>query len=285
MSLVYQSRVGFIPLVIAAIGGSVVLHAAVPTLVTSQLVHEEEQQEIVRQETGIQGAIMFDLSDEIAAPSDTSEDSAEVAEAEEAPTVTDSPHSLDPAQAAEQPLLQQVPYDIKDDSLKFDVAAPETEEETEKKATEIAEEFQEEKTEVQASVGAEQTDASDASVSGVDADQNADSAQAASEGLSAEQLEEISDWQKSIVIRIAKAKTYPQSARKDGIEGEVRVAFEIDRYGRVLTREIEKSSGYPALDEAALKVLDEIGKMPTPPNHLEGETFAMVIPFNFRIKK
>lgn len=283
MSLVYTTRAGFIPLTIAALGASAALHAVIPNVISDQFIYEPV--EIVRQETGIQGAIMFDLSDVIAAPSDATDDSAEVAEAEEAPTVTDSPHSVDPAQASEQPVLQQVPYEIKDDSLKFDIAAPETEEETERKATEIAEEFQEEKADVQASAGAEQADASDAAVSGVDAEQNADRAQAASEGLSAEQLEEITDWQKSIVLRIAHAKTYPQSARRQGIEGEVRIAFEIDRYGGIIQREIETSSGYPVLDEAALKVLDEIGKMPTPPNHLDGETFTMVIPFNFRIKR
>lgn len=283
MSLVYQSRAGFIPLTLAALGASVALHAVLPGLIADGLT--EAPVEITRQDTGVQGAILFDLSDVIAAPSDATEDSAEVAEAEEAPTVTDSPHQINPAQASEQPLLQQVPYEIEDDSLKFDVAAPETEEETDRKATEIAEEFQEEKTEVQSSAGAEQTDASDAAVSGVEADQNADRAQAESEGLSAEQLEEISDWQKSIVIQIAKAKTYPASARKQGIEGEVRVAFEIDRYGKIISREIETSSGYPQLDEAALTVLDEIGKMPTPPAYLDGESFALVIPFNFRIKK
>lgn len=283
MSLVYQSRAGFVPLTIAALGASAALHAVIPGIISERLAFEPT--EIVRQETGIRGAILFDLADVIAAPSQAGEDSREVAQTEDAPTVTDSPHAIDPAQASEQPILQQVPYEIDDDSLKFEIAAPENEEETDRKATEIAEKFQEQETDVQTSVGAEQADASDASASGIDADQSADRAQAASEGLSAEQLAEISDWQKSIVLRIAKAKTYPAGARKKGIEGEVRVAFEIDRYGKIIHRQIETSSGYPVLDQAALSVLDEIGKMPTPPNSLDGETFAMVIPFNFRIKR
>lgn len=283
MSLVYQGRSGFVPLVCLALGASTALHATAPGLISDQL--NTDPLEIVRQDTGVQGAILFDLSDVIAAPSDATTDSVEVAEAEEAPTITESPHSVDPAQASEQPILQQVPYDIQDDSLKFDIAAPETEEETQRKATEIAEELREEEAEVQTMVGAEKAEASNAAISGVDADQNSDKAQAQSEGLTAEQLAEVSDWQKSIVIRIAKAKTYPKHARSKGIEGEVRVAFEIDRYGKIISRTIDTSSGYPVLDEAALKVLDEIGKMPTPPGYLDGESFAMVIPFNFRIKR
>lgn len=283
MSLVYQTRTGFAPLKVLAVGASGVMHMVLPTLISDQI--GARPPEIVRRETGVQGAILFDLSDTVAAPSDVGRDSAEVAEAQAAPTVTDSPHAVDPAQASQQPILQQVPYQIQDDSLKFDIAAPETDEETDRKATEIAEAFQEEKAEVESSVGAAEAEASEADTSGIDADQSSDRAQAKSEGLTAEQLLEVTSWQKSIVIRIAKAKTYPRNARKNGVEGQVRVAFEIDQYGRIISREVETSSGHPTLDEAALKTLDEIGKMPTPPEYLEGETFAMVIPFNFRIKR
>lgn len=283
MSLVYQGRSGFVPLVVIFMGGSGLLHAAGPFLFQGHA--PAPLPEITRQEASIQGAIMFDLSDVIAAPADATEDAAEVAESQEAPTITDSPDVVDPAKAAEQPILQQVPYEVSDDSLKFDVAAPETEAETEEKATELAEEFQEEHTEQETSVAAEAADASNAAVSGVDADQSADRATAESEGLSAEQLMEVSEWQKSIVLRIAKAKTYPSSARKNQIEGEVRIAFEIDKYGTIIHREVETSSGYAVLDEAALKVMDEIGKMPTPPGYLEEETFTLVVPFKFSIKR
>ncbi|MCI0436653.1 MAG: energy transducer TonB [Gemmatimonadetes bacterium] len=51
-------------------------------------------------------------------------------------------------------------------------------------------------------------------------------------------------------------RTYPPLLRDAGIGGEVIMWFFIDEAGRVLKTELNKSSGYPALDEAAGKVAD-----------------------------
>ena len=51
---------------------------------------------------------------------------------------------LEAAKAAEQPILSQIPYDVEDESLKFGVAAPEPEAETEEVAEEIAAEYKSE---------------------------------------------------------------------------------------------------------------------------------------------
>ena len=88
-----------------------------------------------------------------------------------------------------------------------------------------------------------------------------------------------------MVLRIAKAKKYPSQARKKGIEGEVRVRFTIDRYGAILAREIQQSSGNRVLDQAALSVFDQLEKLPTPPQHLSGDEFTLMIPLNYSIKK
>ncbi len=284
MSLVYRSRQGFVPLVALAIGGSVALHAWGPAMIVQRF----ERPEMVPQpqdDLGIQGAIMFDLSDVIAAPSEISEDSIAVTESVAAPTVTESPEYDDPAKATDAPMLQQIPYAVEDDSLKFAVAAPETETETDAAATDLAQEYDEEMVDKPSSAGADDVAETIAAQSGVASDATADQVQAEDEGISAEQMAEVTEWQKSIVLRIAHAKTYPSEARRDGIEGEVRVAFEMDRYGEIISRRIETSSGHEILDNAALQVLDEIGKMPTPPNHLGGDTFAILIPFNFAIKR
>lgn len=284
MSLVYTSRQGFMPLVALAIGGSLALHVLGPTTLAHHFA-PPEQAEPQQEDLGIRGAIMFDLSDVIAAPNETAENSVAVTESVAAPTITDSPEVVDPAKARETPILQQTPYDVEDDSLKFAVAAPETEAETELDATRLAEEFVEEQIEKPTSAGADDREETLASQAGVASDQTADQVQAESEGITAAQIAEITEWQKSIVLRIAHAKTYPSEARVNGIEGEVRVAFAMDRYGEIISRRIETSSGYAILDAAALRVFDEIGKMPTPPNHLSGERFEMLIPFSFAFKR
>ena len=188
-------------------------------------------------------AIMFDLSDIIAAPSEAGEDSTAVEEAVEAPTVTESPEAVHAARAADEPILNQTPYEVQDEELKFGIATPEPEQETEEIAEEVAQEFEEEQIDQASQTGAVEAEASEASVSGVDAEAQAETAQAESEGLTAEQMVEITEWQKAVVLRIAKAKAYPQAARKKGLEGEVRVKFTIDRYGAVTAREV--GSGTP----------------------------------------
>ncbi|MFT6426534.1 MAG: protein TonB [Celeribacter sp.] len=281
MSLAYRASSSLWPVVSVTLGLSVAAHVAAPVLLQAQTLHEVA--EIPREDIGIQGAIMFDLSDLIAAPSAAGEDSVAAAEAVDAPTVTESPEAVDPAKSADEPLLNQTPYEVKDDTLKFGIATPDSENDIETTATETASEFIEEQVDQASSLGATAAEASQASVSGIDAEAKADTAQASSEGLSADQMQEVSEWQKAVVLRIAKAKTYPSQARKQGRTGEVRVTFTIDRYGVIIARDVAQSSGWDVLDQAALKVFDDLEKLPTPPNHLHGDSFTLVIPLNYRI--
>ena len=283
MSLAYRGAAGLLPMVVAGVAVSLAVHVALPASLLARA--PEPEPEVRREDTGVQGAIMFDLSDIIAAPSDAGEDSTAVEEAVEAPTVTESPEAVHAARAADEPILNQTPYEVQDEELKFGIATPEPEQETEEIAEEVAQEFEEEQIDQASQTGAVEAEASEASVSGVDAEAQAETAQAESEGLTAEQMAEITEWQKAVVLRIAKAKAYPQAAGKKGLEGEVRVKFTIDRYGAVTAREVEQSSGAAVLDEAALEVFDKLDRLPTPPNHLTGDSFTLVIPLNYTIRK
>jgi TonB family protein len=55
-------------------------------------------------------------------------------------------------------------------------------------------------------------------------------------------------------LRSALERAYPNLLREAGIGGTVRLLVRIDTHGRVLEAKIERSSGYRALDDAALKV-------------------------------
>lgn len=284
MSLTYKTgtRVGAGALLAGlAVTFSALLHVALPVQVLARASQTEPP---ARTEAGATGAILFDLSDIIAAPSDAGEDSAEVARSIEAPTVTESAEMVEQAKAAEEPVLQQIPYAVDDDELKFGIASPEPAEDTEEAARETATEFDEDQIEAETQMGAETREATNASVSGIMAEEIQDTAKAQDEGLTAEDMAQITAWQKDIVVRISKAKRYPPQARKKGITGEAVVRFTIDRYGKVLAREIEKSSGAPVLDQAALKVFDEIGKLPTAPNHLAGAEFTLMVPLRYSFK-
>lgn len=282
MSLTYTSRSAMPFFWCAGLAFSAVLHIGLPTQILSSPVADVEATE--PQPDGITGAIMFDLSDIIAAPPALQEDNIAQEEAVKAPTVTESPEAVEAAKAAEQPLLAQIPYDVEDESLKFGVAAPEPEAETEEVAEEVATEHKPEQIEAESQVGAEDRQAAQQSISGVEAETQAETAKAESEGLTAEQTEEIREWQKSIVLLISGAKTYPTKARRDRIEGEVHVKFTLDRYGALLSTEVVKSSGSTVLDGAAIQTVEQLGKMPTPPNYLSGTEFTLIIPLRYSFK-
>lgn len=282
MSLVYRAQSSAWPFWLAAALASGGAHVVLPAVLLAGQTSPAAQTQV---QTGVQGAILFDLSDIIAAPSTAGEDSAEAAAAEDAPTVTESPEAVDPAKAADEPILNQTPYDVADDDLKFGVASPDPAEDTPDIAEETAVEYEEEQVDQPSALGSVAADASQASVSGVDAAAQSDTAQASSEGLTADQMAEITEWQKAVVLRIAKAKTYPLQARRTGAQGEVRVRFTIDRYGNVIARAVDQTSGHALLDQAALAVFDKLGKLPTPPHHLTGEQFTLVIPLNYLIRK
>ena len=283
MSLMYRGGLAALPIVIGTCALSAVAHVGLPIMfLRSEPV---QTQDATPEETGIQGAIMFDLSDIIAAPSDGAMDAIAQQAAEDTATVTESPEVVEVAQAADEPILNQTPYDVDDDSLKFGVAAPEPAQETADRATDVAQEFDEEKVDQETQVGSTAAEESQASVSGVDADAQADTAQASSEGLTAEQLAEISQWQQDIVLTIAKAKSYPDSARNNSTEGEVVVTFTVDRYGAIVARDVSETSGSDVLDRAAIAIFDGLEKLPTPPNHLVGDEFTLSIPINYTIKR
>jgi protein TonB len=281
MSLVYQRGTSRVWFWACAAVVSVGFHGGLSYLVLQDQPVEVAEQQV---DAGITGAIMFDLSDLIAAPADMAEDSAEAVESAEAPTITESPEVVDPAKAADEPILSQIPYAVEDDSLKFGVASPDPVEETEDLADEIATKYEPEDVDQASTTGAQESDAADASVAAVATEETSDISKATGEGLTAEEKEAVREWQRDIVLRISKVRKYPPLARKQRIEGEVRVRFTLDQYGTILSSQIETSSGSPVLDEAALAVFDEIGKLPIPPRYLQGESFTLLAPIRYSFR-
>ena len=281
MSLVYRRGTSGVWFWACAAIVSVGLHVGLPYVALQDQPDEVAENRV---DAGITGAIMFDLSDLIAAPADMAEDSAASVESAEAPTITESPEVVDPARAADEPILSQIPYKVEDESLKFGVASPEPAEETEDLAHELATEYKPEDIDQASTNGAQESDAADASVAAVATEETSDTSKATGEGLTAEEKKAVREWQRDIVLRISKVRKYPALARKERTEGEVRVRFTLDQYGTILSFEVETSSGSPVLDEAALAVFEEIGKLPTPPSYLKGDRFILLAPIRYSFR-
>lgn len=104
-------------------------------------------------------------------------------------------------------------------------------------------------------------------------------------GLSdAEATAQIADWQKSVVLALAAAKTYPDAARAARAEGKVILSFTLDRSGRVIARSVLQGSGHAALDAAALALIDGLPAFDPPPAVMGAGPFPLQVPIAYSFR-
>ena len=85
-------------------------------------------------------------------------------------------------------------------------------------------------------------------------------------------------------VEQALAREYPNALRDAGIGGTVLVTFSIDEEGTILSRAIGTSSGYPRLDEAALRVADIMTFSPAM-NRDVAVPVRITMPVHFRVRE
>src|SRR5947207_5478872 len=89
-------------------------------------------------------------------------------------------------------------------------------------------------------------------------------------------------WQKELVAHLDKHKRYPKERQQKS--AEIQVRFTLDRLGHVLATDIEKGSGDPAFDEAALAMVRRSDPVPVPPPLIADEGLTFTLPVIFRVK-
>ncbi len=72
----------------------------------------------------------------------------------------------------------------------------------------------------------------------------------------------VTDLLRVIRQKIEHAKVYPETARREGIQGTVEVRFRIAGDGSVETIEVVRSSGHPLLDETSAQTVRRAGPYP-----------------------
>ena len=89
-------------------------------------------------------------------------------------------------------------------------------------------------------------------------------------------------WQKALLALFDKNKRYPENRPHQNID--VKVRFQIDRLGHLVSSAISQSSGDAAFDEAALAMLKRADPFPSPPRAIadapEGLDFDFVVNFH-----
>jgi protein TonB len=91
-------------------------------------------------------------------------------------------------------------------------------------------------------------------------------------------------WESELVAHIERFKRYPTEARARGQQGLARVAFTIDRDGRVRASHILQTSGSPELDQESLAMLTRAQPMPKPPSQVQSSELSFVVPVRFNIR-
>ena len=80
-----------------------------------------------------------------------------------------------------------------------------------------------------------------------------------------------------------RAWVYPQQALMHKLEGTTEIRLELLAGGRFAAAQIEKSSGHPTLDDAALKIITNAANAAPVPNSLLGEPVSILLPVLFSI--
>lgn len=91
------------------------------------------------------------------------------------------------------------------------------------------------------------------------------------------------EWQQRVLRHIDRRKVYPRDAQRAGQEGVAAIAFTIDANGRMLSVSIARSSGVPALDQAAIETARRASPVPKPPVSL-GSTISLTASIRFTLR-
>lgn len=91
-------------------------------------------------------------------------------------------------------------------------------------------------------------------------------------------------WEGLLLAHLEQRKRYPAEARARRLQGVAYVRFSMDRQGRVLSAELERSSGHPTLDREAVALLRRAQPLPKPPPEVTGAHISLSVPIEFFIR-
>jgi periplasmic protein TonB len=91
--------------------------------------------------------------------------------------------------------------------------------------------------------------------------------------------EAVSQWKHRIVSQLLLHQYFPVDGC--GMDGQVNVAFRIDRTGKLMSSNIVSGTGFPALDKAALEIVRRSQPFPPVPPEVTDDDLKLVAPMTF----
>jgi len=101
--------------------------------------------------------------------------------------------------------------------------------------------------------------------------------------LKQKKLDAVDLFTNNLAFHISKFKKYPRIAQRRGWQGNVVVKLVMSDAGKIQSLSIEQSSGYNALDEEAMKMIERAKPLPKPPEILAGDEINIFVPVNFAL--
>ncbi|WP_456617560.1 MULTISPECIES: energy transducer TonB family protein [unclassified Bradyrhizobium] len=93
------------------------------------------------------------------------------------------------------------------------------------------------------------------------------------------QSDSVKAWKAGVAAHINSNRFFPVEAW--GQTGQAKVAFIIDRSGRLISRAVAESAGSRPLDDAALAIIARAEPFPAPPSELKDNSFSFTVPIVF----
>lgn len=90
-------------------------------------------------------------------------------------------------------------------------------------------------------------------------------------------------WQGLLLAQLERFKRYPAEAQTRHQQGVAYLRFIMDRDGRVLSAQLEKSSGHDLLDREAQALIERAQPLPKPPPELGSDQIELVVPIVFSL--
>lgn len=222
------------------------------------------------------GAMMsVELADLPTAPDEGDVVAQDAAPAPAVTTATEVDEMLSNKAEREMPVADAAPVTPPPDLRVAQQETQKTQEEDQRKQTTEAQEAQPE----EASAPAAPSTAATLSPAAV-----SETIAAAAEGSTDKASQAVDSWQRSVLAHLGRHKRYPAEARSRGVEGEVRVAFTVDRSGRIVTAAVLRPSGNPSLDREALDMLTRAQPLPPLPVLATPDQGRLVVPVRYKLK-
>jgi periplasmic protein TonB len=93
------------------------------------------------------------------------------------------------------------------------------------------------------------------------------------------QMDAVGRWEAQVTLRLADQRRFPPEAK--GQNGAAKVAFTIDRSGRLISETLIESTGSPLLDAEAIAMVKRAQPFPPPPAEVREDSPKFELPVVF----